>query len=142
MPTYFAARKWPSSCTNTSTPSTNANDRSVTNALSSLSSDLQFYPADDGLRLLAGPSVHASHFCNGARLDRRVQFQRAFDDVRDRRERDAPFEEPRDRDFVGRVEHDRQAALRLQSPVRQRQTRKRRRVRHVEGEPSRLDRKS
>jgi len=47
------------------------------------------------------------------------------------------FEEARDDDFRRRVEHDRQAALGVERTVCEPEARKRRRVRHVEIQPSR-----
>ena len=53
MPTRLAARKWPSSWTNTSTPSTKTNARTCQSRHGT--SDLQFYPAGDLRRILARP---------------------------------------------------------------------------------------
>src|SRR5215467_2431319 len=85
MPTRFAARKCPSSCTNTSTPSTNTNDRTYVAYVSTKPSDLQFYPAGQLQRILTGPLIHFAHTCKRVDLDRHVRVHRVFDDTRDRR---------------------------------------------------------
>src|SRR2546425_5659509 len=108
MPTRFAARKCPSSCTNTSTPSTNANDKTVINPDPS---DLQFYPARHLESTLARPVVHRSHLRQRRHLRRTMRVHGPFDDEGNRRETDASVEEPPDRHFIRRVQHDRQTPL-------------------------------
>src|SRR5438094_5658058 len=134
MPTRFAARKCPSSWTNTRTPSTNANDKTVIKAGPS---DFQFYPARHLERILARPVVHRAHLCQSGHLRRTMRVHGPFDDDRNRRETDAAVEEPRDRHFIRRVQHDWQAALRLERAIRQTQTGKGLRVRRTELEPAR-----
>src|SRR3989442_3733315 len=126
MPTRLAARKWPSSWTKTSTPSTKTNARMV------ITSDLQFYRAGDLLRILAGPGVHSAHRRQGRNLFRSMRLHRLLDDVRDRQEADTSVEESRDGDLVGGVQHDRQAACRLERAIRQAQTWERGGVRHLD----------
>src|SRR5579863_8181816 len=106
MPTRLAARKWPSSCTNTSTPSTNANDRSVVNCETS---DLQFYPAGDFLRIFARPAIDGPDLDQRRHLGRLMGFHRSLDDLRDRGESEPAFQESRDGHLIGRIEHDGQA---------------------------------
>src|SRR5947208_14189607 len=94
MPTRLAARKCPSSCTNTSTPSTNANDRIVINRRTS---DLQFYPARQLERTLARPLIDCTDLLERRHLDRQMRIHRSLDDLRNRREADPPLEKTRDR---------------------------------------------
>src|SRR2546427_3005431 len=133
MPTRLAARKCPSSCTNTSTPSTNANDRIVINRRTS---DLQFYPARQLERTLARPLIDCTDLLESCHLDRRMRIHRLLDDLRNRREADPSLQKTRDRDFVGRVQHHGQAALRLERAIREAQARKRVHVGGGELEPS------
>src|SRR2546428_243458 len=121
MPTRFAARKCPSSWTNTRTPRTNANDKTV---IKPGPSDLQFYPARHLERILTRPVVHRADLRQSGHLRGTMRVHGPFDDDRNRREADAAVEEPRDRHFIRRVQHDRQAALRLEGSVRQAQARK------------------
>src|SRR5436853_2149233 len=81
MPTRLAARKCPSSCTNTSTPSTNANERIVINRRTS---DLQFYPARQLERTLARPLIDCTDLLECCHLDRRMRIHRLLDDLRNR----------------------------------------------------------
>src|ERR1700681_3800785 len=111
MPTRFAARKWPSSCTKTSTPRTNANARIV---VKPTSSDLQFYSASDLLRTSAGPSVHGPHRGEGRHLSRLMRVHGALDDLGNRHEPDPSLEKEGNRDLVGRVQHDRPAISHLE----------------------------
>src|SRR5260370_11508670 len=110
MPTRLAARKCPSSWTNTRTPSTNANDKTV---IKPLTSDLQFYPASYLESMLAGPHVHGAHFGECRHRRRPVSVHRALDDMRDRCETKAAFQKPGDRHLVSRDQHDRRASRRL-----------------------------
>src|SRR5262245_12365089 len=116
MPTRLAARKWPSSWTNTSTPSTKANDKSV---VKPRTSHLQLYPARHFTRETARPFVNGTHLLQSADLGRIVSVERRFDNVRNRGKRDLPIEEPRHRDLVGRVQDDRPAALGLERAIGQ-----------------------
>src|SRR5439155_8522463 len=102
MPTRFAARKCPSSCTNTSTPSTNANDRMVINLRPS---DLQFYPARHVQRALARPLIDCTDLLECCHLGRRMRIHRPLDDLRNRREADSSLEKTCDRHFVRRVQY-------------------------------------
>ena len=87
-------------------------------------SDLQFYPAGDSQRTLARPSVDRADRCKRRHLSRPMRVHRLLDDLRNRRETPMrPVEKPRHRDFVGRIQHDRQAALGLERAVGQAQTR-------------------
>src|SRR6202158_1411623 len=106
MPTRLAARKWPSSCTNTSTPSTNANDKSVCTCGTS---DLQFYPPSDFQRILARPAIDGMHLDQRRHFGHLMGLHRALDDVRDRGESEPPLQKSRDGDLVRGVEHDGQA---------------------------------
>src|SRR5260221_5365096 len=133
MPTRLAARKWPSSCTNTSTPSTNANDRSVCTCETS---DLQFYPPSDFLRILACPAIDGMYLDQRRHFGHLMGFHGALDDVRDRGESEPALQKSRHGDLVRGVEHDGQTPRGRQSPVRQPQTGKRVGVRHAELEPS------
>src|SRR2546426_8025895 len=134
MPTRFTARKCPSSWTNTRTPRTKANDKTV---IKPGPSDLQFYPARHLERILTRPVVHRAHLRQRGHLRRPMRVHGPFDDDRNRGEADASVEEPRDRHLIRGVQHDRQAALRLERAVRQAQARKRLRVRRIELEPAR-----
>src|SRR3989442_3549582 len=118
MPTRLAARKCPSSCTNTSTPSTNGNERIVINRRTS---DLQFYPSRQLERTLARPLIDCTDLLERCHLDRRMHIHCSLDDLRNRREADPSLEKTRDRDFVGRVQHHGQAALRLERAIREAQ---------------------
>src|SRR5579862_1725175 len=89
MPTRLAARKWPSSCTNTSTPRTKANDKIV---MITGTSDLQFYPAGDIQRIVARPLVGRADIGQGGHRPGVVGIHRALDDLWDRGEPDAPVE--------------------------------------------------
>src|SRR6267378_3262610 len=104
MPTRLAARKWPSSWTNTSTPSTNPNASGIcihvgsrssrTNAkpesvIKAATSDFQFYCAGDLLRILTGPAVYGAHRRERRYLFRSMRLHRLLDDVRDRKKADA-----------------------------------------------------
>src|SRR5215467_7804922 len=104
MPTRFAARKWPSSWTNTRTPSTNANDRIV---ITSGSSDLQFYPARLVHGTAARPFVDLADLSQRRHRRRAMRLHHALDDARNRGKPDPAVEKPRHGDFVRRVEHDR-----------------------------------
>src|SRR6266571_635003 len=105
MPTRLAARKCPSSCTKTSTPSTNAKESNVINKKTS---DPQFYLdlAGDLPRILASPLVcrpdgaKSGHFC------RPMHIHGPLDDSGDRSEREPAFEKTRDGDLVRGVEYD------------------------------------
>src|SRR5207249_5998263 len=97
MPTRLEARKCPSSCTNTSTPSTKAND---TRVISTKSSDLQFYPARRLGGIVMRPLVDGAHFCQRVDLARPVRIHRPLDHHWNRREADAPLEKPRE---IGRA---------------------------------------
>src|SRR5438093_6308569 len=134
MPTRFAARKCPSSWTNTRTPRTNANDKTV---IKPGPSDLQFYPARHLERILTRPVVHRAHLRQSGHFRRPMRAPGPFDDDRDRGEADASVEEPRDRHFIRRVPLDRQAARRRERAVRPAPARKRLRVRRIELEPAR-----
>src|SRR6266446_7392082 len=134
MPTRLAARKWPSSCTNTSTPSTNANDRSVS---TSETSDLQFYAPGDFLRILTRPAIDGMHLGQRRHFGRLMGLHRALDDVRDRGEAEPALQESLHGDLVRGVEHDGQAPRGHQGPIREPQAGKRVRVWHAELEPPR-----
>src|SRR4249919_2901654 len=123
MPTRFAARKWPSSCTNTSTPSTNRNE--ITVVTTGASSGFQLYPAGCFPRKLPGPLVHGAHGGDRGHLGRRVRIHGALDDLGDRRKAQAPLEKPRHGHLVGGVEHDGQAPVGIERTVRQTQAGKR-----------------
>src|SRR5579864_4472878 len=129
MPTRLAARKWPSSCTNTSTPSTNAND---SNVVTCETSDLQFYPAGDFLGVLTRPAVDGTHLGQGCHLGGLMGLHRPLDDVGDRGEAEPALQESRDRDLVRRVEHHGQAPLCREGAVREPQAGKRVGIRHAE----------
>ncbi len=89
-------------------------------------------------RILAGPRVHGAHGRQRRRPPTgRCARHRPLDHVRDRREAEPPLEKPRDRHFVRRVQHHRQAALRLERAIREPQARERVRVGRVEIEPPR-----
>src|SRR2546422_4646547 len=90
MPTRLAARKCPSSCTNTSTPSTKANARSVVKLVTS---DLQFYPAGDLLSALTSPAIHGADSPQRGYLCRSMRRHRALDHVGNHRECQAALEE-------------------------------------------------
>ncbi len=49
-------------------------------------SDLQFYPAGQLLRILAGPLIHIAHACKRRHLSRLMRIHRLLDDMRNRRE--------------------------------------------------------
>src|SRR5260221_8403338 len=134
MPTRLAARKWPSSCTNTSTPRTNANERIVVNPESS---DFQFYPSGRLLGILASPAIDRPDRRQRPDLFRPVRVERQCNDVRNRGEADATLEEPRHRHLVGGVQHDRQAAFGVHRAVGQSQARERVGIRHIEVETPR-----
>src|SRR3954454_5085512 len=93
MPIRLAAMKWPSSCTNTRTPSTNANDRTVISEPDTKTSDFQLYPAHDLTRVIAGPFVNRAHLREGAYLCRPVRVHGALDHTGDARERKRPVQE-------------------------------------------------
>src|SRR3954451_9233268 len=87
MPMRLAARKCPSSCTKTSTPSTNAKDSRVINEpdteTSDLqTSDLQLYPAGGVVCVLSSPRVHGPDLRQSAHLCRLVRIHRPLDDLR------------------------------------------------------------
>src|SRR6185295_10409334 len=145
IPTRLAARKWPSSWTKTSTPSTNTNASgicihcgsrssrtSANGVIKTATSDFQFYCAGDLLRILACPPVNSAHGCKRRHLFRPMDRHRLFDDVGDREEADPPVEEPLDGNLVGRIQDDRQAACVLEGAVGQRQAGERGGVRHLE----------
>src|SRR5437868_5914231 len=117
MPTRLAARKCPSSCTKTRTPSTKANARIVCMVANQQTSDFQFYPACNIERTFAGPPVHAPHGRERLHLDRPMRVHGSRDHQRDGREADAAVEEPRHRHFVGGIEDDGQAAPGLQCAI-------------------------
>src|SRR5262245_4031956 len=133
MPTRLAARKWPSAWTKTRTPRTNAKDTSV---VSNDPSDLQFYPACKLQRMLPGLPIDGPNFGKGRHLDGAVRFHRALDHLRDGGKPEAPFEKPGDGHFVGRVQDDRKASLRLEGPICKAQARKRLGVGHGELQPA------
>src|SRR5258705_6313792 len=83
MPTRLAGRKCPSSCTNTSTPSTNANE---TRVVSTETSDFQFYPACNLERTLAGLAIDRPHRGERRHLGGAMGFERSLDDLRNRHE--------------------------------------------------------
>src|SRR5206468_11147426 len=119
MPTRFAARKWPSSCTNTSTPRTKANARRVVNPGTS---DFQFYRARDLLRIIARPAIERAYLVEPAHLCRLVRIHRGFDDSWNRREANPPFQESFHGDLVRGIQHNREAALGRKRTVRQAET--------------------
>src|SRR5438045_2161199 len=123
MPTRLAARKCPSSCTKTSTPSTNANDRMV--MINRRPSDLQFYRARYLERTLARPTIDCTDLLECRHLGRRMRIHRALDHLRNCGEPDFSLEEPRDRHLVCRIQHDRQTAFGLERAIGEPQTRKR-----------------
>src|ERR1019366_10006351 len=133
MPTRLAARKCPSSCTKTSTPSTNANDTTVITVFKTESSDLQFYPARHLASIVARPCVHRAYFGQRRHLGRDVRVHRALDHQGDRGETEVPVEKARDRYFVRPVEHDRQAPFGVERAICEPQARKGVGVRRVEG---------
>src|ERR1700687_5740498 len=132
MPTRLAARKWPSSCTNTSTPSTNANDNSVCTCETSA---LQFYPPGDFLRVLARPEIDGMHLDQRRHFGHLMGLHRALDDVRDRGESEPPLQKSRDGDLVRGVEHDGQAPRGREGSIREPQAGKRVGGRQAELEP-------
>src|SRR5438034_11477624 len=79
MPTRFAARKCPSSWTNTRTPRTNANDKTV---IKPGPSDLQFYPARHLESILTRPVVHRAHLRQRGHLRRPMRVHGPVDDDR------------------------------------------------------------
>src|SRR5437773_865310 len=152
MPTRFAARKWPSSWTNTSTPSTNANESGICSHCGSRSSsaiakaegvtnaatsDLQFYRARDLERILTGPLVNLAHGCKRRHLFRPMRRHRGFDDVRNRHEAEASVEKARDGNLVRGIQHDGQTARGLERAIRESKTRERFAIGHFEVEASR-----
>src|SRR5882672_6216771 len=116
MPTRFAATKWPSSWTNTSTPRTKANEISV--VITDIIRPL--------ILLRAPRRAHAPAPTD--RASRAMRVHRALDHLGDRRKGQPPLEKTRHRDFVRGVQHDGQAALRPERPIRQAQARERVRV--------------
>src|SRR3954466_6408450 len=98
MPTRLAARKCPSSWTKTRTPSTKANDRTV--MINPRPSDLQFYPARDLERTLAGPAIDCTDLLERRHLGRRMHVHRPLDDLRNRRKCDPPVEKTSHRHLV------------------------------------------
>src|SRR5260221_3675857 len=136
MPTRFAARKWPSSCTKTSTPRTIRNARTV---VTRLASDFQLYPARGLQRILAGPLVHRANGGERRHLCRNVGVHGLFDDLCNGEKTNAPLEKMRHGHFIRGVEHDRETPVGVERAIRQAQTRKRGCVRHLEIEPARLD---
>ena len=80
MPTRLAARKWPSSWTNTSTPSTNTNARSVDHATEPQT--FNSTPRADLLRILAGPLVDSANRAKRRHLGRAMRVHRPLDDLR------------------------------------------------------------
>src|SRR5690348_2165095 len=125
MPIHLAARKCPSSCTKTSTPSTKTNDKTV---IKPATSDLQFYRARHLERIRARTLVGRAHLRQRRHLGRFMRVHGPLDDLRNRHEADPPLEEPRDGDLVRSVEDHRQTPLRLERAVSQTQARKRVRV--------------
>src|SRR3954468_22353274 len=106
MPMRLAARKCPSSCTKTSTPSTNANDRTVINEPATETSDLQLYPASDIVRVPSSPRVDDPDLRQSAHLCRLVRVHRPLDHLRYCRERQCSIQETGHGHFVGCVQHD------------------------------------
>src|SRR4051794_40987319 len=129
MPTRLAARKWPSSWTNTSTPRTNANDRSV---IKTAALCLQFYRACDFVGLGACPPVDRPNLCQRIHLSRAVRIHAGANDLRNCGKRQPSLEKARDRNLVGRVEHDRQTPFLFERPVCQAKCREHRGIRHLE----------
>src|SRR5215203_5124997 len=132
IPIRLAAMKWPSSCTKTSTPSTNANDRMVISEPDTNTSDFQLYPADDLTSVIAGPLVNRSHLRKGAYLCRPMRIHGALDYAGDARERKRPVQESSHSDLIRGIEDHRKAVLAAQRPVRECQAGEHGQVRHVE----------
>src|SRR5207247_9647708 len=85
---------------------------------------IQFYCASDLLRTLTRPPIDCANGLEAAHLFRPVRIHRALDDNRYGCESDLSLQKSFHRDFIGRIQHYRQAPLRLERAVRQAKTRK------------------
>src|SRR5262249_31445078 len=107
MPTRLAARKCPSSCTNTRTPRTKPNESRVINVPDTYkTSDFQFYRAGNRLCTLPGRAIDLPHLLDGSHFRRLMGAHRLLDDLCNRGKRQATCEKKCHSHFIGGVEHD------------------------------------
>src|SRR5262249_9771614 len=114
MPTRLAARKCPSSCTNTSTPRTNTKATIVVSVDKSGPSGIQFYRVGRLFGMLARPSIHCANLCKRAHFHNLVCVHRALNHEGDRGKRQSTFQESSHRDLVRRIQDNRQAGGQLE----------------------------
>src|SRR6186997_2073199 len=82
MPTRLAARKCPSSCTNTRTPRTKPNERRVINVPdTNRTSDLQLYSVGNRLCTVPGGAIDLSDRVNRCHIRWLMRVHRFLDDM-------------------------------------------------------------
>src|SRR6266542_4495782 len=133
IPIRLAARKWPSSCTNTRTPKTKANDKSV---VKTQPSDFQLYPACEIPRKIARPLIDFPDRLQTLHLNRRMRIHRRLDNLRNAWKGYLAIEKPGNGDLVCGVQDDRQATFGSKRPVRQPQAGKPLVIGQLELEPA------